>query len=39
MLYELLPNMPDHRLRPLVEAFAKALAEAAEFNGLFAYSK
>ena len=39
MLYELIPNMPEHRLGPLVAAFAKALADASEFNGLFAQTK
>ena len=24
MLYELIPNMPEHRLQPLIECFAKA---------------
>ena len=36
MLYELIPNMPEHRLRPLVERFAQALSEAPEFSGAFA---
>jgi hypothetical protein len=36
MLYELIPNMPEHRLAPLVAAFAKAVSGASEFNGLFA---
>ena len=39
MLYELIPNMPEHRLGPLIDAFAKALAQAGEFNGLFAQTK
>jgi hypothetical protein len=26
MLYELIPNMPEHRLTPLMEAFAKAVS-------------
>ena len=39
MLYELIPNMPEHRLTPLIDAFAKALAEAGEFSGLFASTK
>ncbi len=36
MLYELIPNMPEHRLTPLVAAFAKAVSGASEFSGLFA---
>ena len=35
MLYELIPNMPEHRLTPLITAFAKAVSQASEFNGLF----
>ena len=31
MLYELIPNMPEHRLRPLIEKFA----EAASTTGVF----
>ena len=36
MLYELIPNMPEHRLAPLIKAFAKAVAQASEFSSLFA---
>jgi hypothetical protein len=36
MLYELIPNMPEHRLLPLMEAFARAVSTASEFSGLFA---
>jgi hypothetical protein len=36
MLYELIPNMPEHRLAPLMTAFAKAVSQASQFNGLFA---
>ena len=39
MLYELIPNMPEHRLAPLIEAFAKAVSNATEFSGLFAAAK
>ena len=39
MLYELIPNMPEHRLVPLIAAFAKAVSKASEFSGLFAYPK
>jgi hypothetical protein len=36
MLYELIPNMPEHRLAPLIKAFATAVSQASEFSGLFA---
>jgi hypothetical protein len=39
MLYELIPNMPEQRLAPLMEAFAKALSNASEFNNLFVHPK
>lgn len=39
MLYELIPNMPEHRLTPLIAAFAKAVSQASEFNGLFVQTK
>jgi hypothetical protein len=39
MLYELIPNMPEHRLLPLMEAFARAVSTASEFSGLFANSQ
>ena len=39
MLYELIPNMPEHRLAPLIERFAKHVSEASEFNGLFVPAK
>src|SRR4051812_4807614 len=32
MLYELIPTMPEHRLRPLVERFAYILAEQPVFS-------
>jgi hypothetical protein len=32
MLYELIPNMPEHRLLPLIEAFAAALSKAGPFT-------
>ena len=35
MLYELIPNMPEHRLTPLIDGFAKAVSDAAGFSGLF----
>src|SRR5665811_1323912 len=39
MLYELIPNMPEHRLAPLMAAFAKAVSQASQFNELFAQPK
>jgi hypothetical protein len=39
MLYELIPNMPEHRLAPLIATFAKAVSQASHFNGLFAQTK
>jgi hypothetical protein len=36
MLYDLIPNMPDHRLSPLIAKFAEALSKAAEFSNMFA---
>ena len=36
MLYELIPNMPEHRCAPLMAAFAKAVAQDGQFNGIFA---
>jgi hypothetical protein len=35
MLYELIPTMPDLRLRPLVEQFATMLAAQPLFRGVF----
>ncbi|WP_405055194.1 transposase [Acidiphilium acidophilum] len=35
MLYELIPNMPEHRLRPLIENFAQNLAQQSVFNATF----
>ncbi len=31
MLYDLIPNMPEHRLAPLMEKFAEAVSKAAVF--------
>ena len=39
MLYELIPNMPEHRLAPLIKAFAKAVSNAAEFSRMFVIPK
>jgi hypothetical protein len=35
MLYELIPTMPEHRLRPLVEQFAHMLAAQPAFREMF----
>lgn len=35
MLHELIPTMPDHRLRPLVEQFAHMLAAQPVFREMF----
>jgi hypothetical protein len=35
MLYDLIPTMPEHRLAPLIERFAHAVADAPEFSGVF----
>jgi len=39
MLYELIPNMPEHRLLPLIEAFARAVADQPQFSRLFTQAK
>jgi hypothetical protein len=31
MLFELIPNMPEHRLAPLMEKFAEAVSKAGVF--------
>ena len=36
MLYDLIPNMPEHRLAPLIAAFANAVSHARELSGWFA---
>jgi len=36
MLYELIPNMPDTRLRPLVSRFAEFVGQHGAFNQTFA---
>jgi hypothetical protein len=33
MLYELIPNMPEHRLLPLMQRFAEMLASSGLFGG------
>ena len=35
MLYELIPTMPEPRLRPLIECFAALLAEQPVFAHVF----
>ena len=35
MLYELIPTMPDIRLRPLIEQYATLLREQPVFSALF----
>ena len=37
MLYELIPNMPEHRLTPLMTAFANTVSQVSAFSGLFAH--
>ena len=39
MLYDLIPNMPEHRLAPLIAAFAQAVSQARTFSGSLAYSE
>jgi hypothetical protein len=39
MLYELIPNMPEHRLTPLMEKFAEAVSGAAVFPSAVATAK
>jgi hypothetical protein len=38
MLYDLIPNMPEHRLLPLVLKFNEAISNAAEFSAAFAHT-
>jgi hypothetical protein len=35
MLYELIPNMPEHRLQPLIERFAEMLVAQPVFAQMF----
>ena len=35
MLYQLIPNMPEHRLQPLIEQFTEMLAEQPVFVEMF----
>src|SRR5512144_2318982 len=32
MLYDLIPNMPEHRLKPLVDRFAELLQQSRAFT-------
>lgn len=35
MLFDLIPNMPEHRLAPLIQSFENVLAKQAVFKGAF----
>jgi hypothetical protein len=35
MYYDAIPNMPEHRLRPLIERFAQLVSEQPVFCGVF----
>jgi hypothetical protein len=39
MLYDLIPNMPEHRLAPLMTAFTQAISKADAFGDLLAYTQ
>jgi len=39
MLYELIPNMPQHRLAPLMQKFNEAVSKAGLFSPDFAKAK
>ena len=39
MLYDLIPNMPEHRLLPLMQKFNQAVSTAGEFGAAFAITK
>jgi hypothetical protein len=39
MLYDLIPNMPEHRLVPLIQAFNTAVAKAGVFASALAMAK
>src|SRR5687767_10753053 len=36
MLYDLTPNMPEHRLRPLIERYTELIQQSRVFNDTFA---
>jgi hypothetical protein len=35
LLYELIPNMPEHRLRPLIQKFTELLSQNAALTQTF----
>ena len=37
LLYELIPNMPEHRLRPLIERYQKLLTQNRTFSQTFGF--
>ncbi len=37
MLYDLIPNMPDERLRPLIQRFGELLLQQRTFSAVFGY--
>jgi hypothetical protein len=39
MLYDLIPNMPERQLVPLIEKFATAVANAGMFTPIVALAK
>jgi hypothetical protein len=39
MLYDLIPNMPEHRLLPLMQAFNKAVSQTGAFSATFAQAE
>jgi hypothetical protein len=39
MLYDLIPNMPEHRLLPLLQAFNTAVANAGVYASALAVTK
>src|ERR1700691_1051266 len=39
MLYELIPNMPEHRLLPLMRRFAEMLVSRGLFGGVLSGAK
>jgi hypothetical protein len=39
MLYDLIPNMPEHRLAPLMQAFNEAVAKSGVFASAVAMAK
>jgi hypothetical protein len=39
MLYELIPNMPEHRLLPLMQRFTEMLVSSGLFGGFLPVTK